>query len=408
MRERALPVLVASADHAGIAERFDQVLRAADQLLWSRLTTDAHQGLVDEVHRGFYEFTKSDARGAARMLICCLEPWFKAVLHCAKPTTYERNAKQPSGRFNLFRVVLDLELMTQAELDSNRNPSETGYPDPVKRAVIASYDGRNDHVHNLPSYDAERVDDMVRQVLVAMLAPIDRHLDVLLRRLREDTPTAAWKPEFAPAHTSIQAIKAVFEVEGVANLERLCVVSGDRLQFGRNASECGFAVRAQPCRSRKQDPEHWAINEKISRVQGEVVIRDGRQVLVRCLGRGPMAVDGAVLSVGDQQPVIGHFKLALADGDVAFAGRLVRAADGGVVAVVLTPQVASVRYAYVVTCGSLAVGRSSNGEALSLAAIGSAQLSSYTLSVSPTGLQLDHDLNAADQTLQLRALPPAG
>ena len=106
------------------------------------------------------------------------------------------------------------------------------------------------------------------------------------------------------------------------------------LAFGRTKPAAGqpqsvLVLRALPCRSQAQDPENWARTLEISSIHGELVARPDGVCLVDRSSRGT-SVDGQPAPRGEPLRLPERFRLELARGALALAGRVFGRDPGGV------------------------------------------------------------------------------
>jgi hypothetical protein len=119
------------------------------------------------------------------------------------------------------------------------------------------------------------------------------------------------------------------ECRGVPNVDRLFLIGGSELWFGRNREDRArdlrndVLLRVLPCRSAALDPDNWRKTTQISKVHGVIRIEEDRATLTDFSSRGTRFM-GQRLQTGLPTELSGRFHLDVADGALEFDGRMVR------------------------------------------------------------------------------------
>ena len=170
-----------SPDHDGFSERLPQVLMLADRILVACAGTAVSGGLPRRLEKAFTSLKTHETTGEAAhdFLADCQEPFLREVLRYGLPEVY---GKLKSRGNNLFGIIVNLEMLTKGEADRKIEEANL-FIDPVRKAAFGAKEERNPTSHTAPiPYFAESYQS-IDDVLITILAAVDRHRDALRTNL---------------------------------------------------------------------------------------------------------------------------------------------------------------------------------------------------------------------------------
>ncbi|MEI7773908.1 MAG: AAA family ATPase, partial [Verrucomicrobiota bacterium] len=169
-----------SPDHDGFSERLPQVLMLADRILAACANTADRGQLPSRFEEVFTNFkTDTKEKVADTLLTKCLEPFLREVLHYGLPVDYG-NLKSRGN--NLFGIIVSLKMLTKEEADLEIE-EENKIPDLVRKAAFRAKEARNPSSHTAASLSDSTSSNSIDDVLITILAAVDRHRDALRTNL---------------------------------------------------------------------------------------------------------------------------------------------------------------------------------------------------------------------------------
>jgi len=180
----AVPQFQQSPEYAGLFTALDPLLRLGDRLLLACQGEPEQQGIRKVGQR------LAHATETVEDLLGVLEIWLKAVLWLANPERH-RQALTVGRGYNLFRVLLDLDLLTRQELELSVEKAQQ-IPDPVRRDLLYAKEDRNPLIHDTHEPANNQRERLPRVAAVALLAPLLRHADALQQALTRLLTRPPW------------------------------------------------------------------------------------------------------------------------------------------------------------------------------------------------------------------------
>lgn len=180
------PVLRTSSEYESLVCRLDEALLLADRVLVA-LRDSPSFGRTREVGERLSALAANDDPERAFGALSKVEIWLKGLLWLIDPERYdslaEKDATRNTRKFNLFRAILELKLLTTVELDASTEEAPTAIPDPVRRLILTAKEDRNPHAHEPDDIPMDMRSRLLPETLAILVAPVLRHREALATRL---------------------------------------------------------------------------------------------------------------------------------------------------------------------------------------------------------------------------------
>ena len=216
-RAWALGSMLKSPEYSGIRVEFNSSLVLADRIL-EAFAENVEFSQIRKIPKALLDLAqavdrKDEVWKETEALLQASEQWLKPILYLVYPNRWASlNSNKKS--FTLFPTIRELDLLTQAELDTSENEAST-INDEVRRLIFWHRKDRNYVTHETAATSPDVHVRFLSVALTTFLAPVYKHREAIKSALRELIASPLPSKE-------IENFLTLLNSERLKHLERFC------------------------------------------------------------------------------------------------------------------------------------------------------------------------------------------
>lgn len=184
-RKYVLGSMLDSQEYKDISQQFDSILLLADRILGA-FVENIEFNQIEKINTHLTNIARAeecreDYSRFVDALLGASEQWLKPILWLAYPNSWAR-LNQNKKHFTLFPTLRELNLLTQAELDTPEGEAHR-ITDEVRQLIYWNRKDRNYITHETQDAPAYIRGRFLTVALVTLLAPVYKHQDAIKIRL---------------------------------------------------------------------------------------------------------------------------------------------------------------------------------------------------------------------------------